>query len=121
MDYKRKLGHRVLPRHAFLDTLKKHRGPYRFSSCGELEPGTRVTLHDIVSKPELNGATGIVTSSPAPTGRVCVEIDGGIGAFHFSIKNIDQVDFKDLGFSELTENEEIGLSEILSKGVTKKD
>jgi hypothetical protein len=29
MDYKRQLGHRIYPRHAFLAKLKQHRGAFR--------------------------------------------------------------------------------------------
>ena len=50
MDYKRRLGHRVLPRHAFLQKLRRHRGAFATVAKDDQDTGR-------------SGGTGAATAS----------------------------------------------------------
>jgi len=77
MDYKRRIGHRVLPRADFLTLLRKHSGPFSSPAdsggggggdggCCDLALGTLVELTGLKARPELNGRHGVVAGPPEP-------------------------------------------------------
>jgi hypothetical protein len=101
MDYKRRLGHRVLPRAAFLALLKQHRGAFRPAKSGVnggsvggggsfsgfrgngggngdsavVGVGAEVELHGLVSRQDLNGRRGLVEgAADGATGRYPVRL-----------------------------------------------
>ena len=81
MDYKRRLGHRVLPRHAFLDRLQQVRGEFRARADGAataaaLVRGSVAIISGLQTKPELNGTRCTVLSRAENGERWVVELEG---------------------------------------------
>jgi hypothetical protein len=108
MDYKRRLGHRVLPRRAFLGLLRATRGAFTVGPA----VGDRVRVRGLQARPDLNGLEGAVVAvvasrprddalkgapavapgaAPAPSAsRRYVEVDGR-GQFNLSVTNLTVV------------------------------
>lgn len=81
MDYKRRLGHRVLPRYAFLDRLQQVRGEFRARADGAataaaLVRGSVAIISGLQTKPELNGTRCTVLSRAENGERWVVELEG---------------------------------------------
>jgi hypothetical protein len=73
LDYKRQLGHRVLPREDFRRLLKKYRGSFYRDKQG-LDIGCTVEIYGLVSRPELNGSHGRIRATPSASDRYLVEL-----------------------------------------------
>ena len=50
--------------------------------------GTRVELHGLKAKPELNGQRGVVAGFDAASGRCKVELEDGRGPFKLKVENL---------------------------------
>ena len=51
-------------------------------------PGTRVELHGLKAKPELNGQRGVVEGFDAASGRCKVKLEDGRGPFKLKVENL---------------------------------
>jgi TPR repeat protein len=77
-----------LVRAAMLSTKPPH--------SASLQVGSRVVLHSLTTRPELNGATGVVTSAKNESGRIGVQLDNGGKPFMLKNGNLDSIETKEL-------------------------
>merc|ERR1712185_115580 len=52
--------------------------------------GTRVELHGLKAKPELNGQRGVVEGFDAASGRCKVKLEDGRGPFKLKVENLQR-------------------------------
>ena len=125
MDYKRRLGHRVLPRVDFLSRLSERRGVFRLPASeaaslrgGREETGipiflgARVELHGL-SHSELNGRNAVVMRG-LKSGRFVVRLIGENREVSLSPERLRRAaGVTNAEFSVLADGSEIGLQELL--------
>ena len=58
------------------------------SSSSPIPIGTRVELHGLKAKPELNGQRGVVEGFDAASGRCKVKLEDGRGPFKLKVENL---------------------------------